>query len=97
MEPNWISHVFEGQRNRKAGKEPIEASWDIQGLEENEGYEARVQAKNRYKTFVKVKNTQQAGCMLYKIIYAFSLCNKMFFVNLKFPSCYTEEKLIPKM
>ena len=31
----------------EGGVEPVAASWDIQGLQEREGYEARVQAKNR--------------------------------------------------
>ena len=43
--PNWISHVFTG--HMEGGLEPVAASWDIQGLEERQGYEARVQAKNR--------------------------------------------------
>ena len=32
----------------KGGPEPVLGSWVIQGLEEGEGYQARVQAKNRY-------------------------------------------------
>ena len=45
LTPNWISHVFTGPM--VGGEQPIGASWDIQGLQERQGYEARVQAKNR--------------------------------------------------
>ena len=47
LTPNWISHVFTGPL--VGGEQPVEASWDIQGLQEREGYEARVQAKNRWE------------------------------------------------
>ena len=45
LTPNWISHVFTGPM--VGGEQPVAASWDIQGLQERQGYEARVQAKNR--------------------------------------------------
>ena len=31
------------------GPEPVFGSWVIQGLEQCQGYEARLQAKNRYR------------------------------------------------
>jgi hypothetical protein len=33
----------------KGGPEPVVGSWVIKGLEQGQGYEVRVQAKNRYR------------------------------------------------
>ena len=45
LTPNWISHVFTGPG--EGGLQQVQGSWDIQGLEEGQGFEVRVQAKNR--------------------------------------------------
>ena len=38
--------MFNGKM--KGGQDPIFGSWVIKGLKEGQGYQARVQAKNRY-------------------------------------------------
>ena len=46
LTPNWSSHIF-SDPVQKEGSEPVPGSWEIKGLQENEGYEARVMARNR--------------------------------------------------
>ena len=36
-----------GDGSGEESVEPVSGSWDVQGLEERRGYEARVQARNR--------------------------------------------------
>ena len=36
-----------GEGSGEESVEPVSGSWDVQGLEERRGYEARVQARNR--------------------------------------------------
>ena len=45
LSPNWMSHVFPGPG--EGGLDPVKGSWDIKGLEEGQGFEVRLQAKNR--------------------------------------------------
>ena len=40
-----MSHVFPGPG--EGGLDPVKGSWDIKGLEEGQGFEVRLQAKNR--------------------------------------------------
>ena len=42
-----MSHVFPGPG--EGGLDPVKGSWDIKGLEEGQGFEVRLQAKNRWE------------------------------------------------
>ena len=39
--------IIIGDGSGEESVEPVSGSWDVQGLEERRGYEARVQARNR--------------------------------------------------
>ena len=48
MSPNWITDVFKGPMQGGPEGRPVTGNWVIQGLEQGQGYQARLQAKNRY-------------------------------------------------
>ena len=39
--------IIIGEGSGEESVDPVSGSWDVQGLEERRGYEARVQARNR--------------------------------------------------